>query len=267
MSLASPEHQGPADVPTQQEEASPPPPPRHPVRAMLRETVIVVGMALLLSLVVKTWLLQAFYIPSASMNDTLVKGDRVIVSKLTPGPFALERGDIVVFEDPDHWLDDVAQPERGPLGAAVAKTLMFVGLLPNDEGKHLIKRVIGLPGDHVVCCDEQGRLQVNGVSLQEPYVRPGDEPSSVKFDIVVPAGRLWVMGDHRSDSSDSRFHPIGGDGSQGSVPVDLVVGRAVAVVWPLSDWAWLGQPSATFADVPSQSAPTTPKPAVTTSTP
>ena len=122
---------------------------------MVRETVIVVGMALLLSLVVKTWLLQAFYIPSGSMEDTLVRGDRVIVSKLTPGPLDLHRGDVVVFQDPDHWLDPVTPPERGPIGAALNSALTFVGLLPTDEGNHLIKRVIGLPGDHV-SSDGQG---------------------------------------------------------------------------------------------------------------
>jgi len=221
------------------------------LRTMLRETVIVVGMALLLSLIVKTWLLQAFYIPSGSMEDTLVKGDRVIVSKLTPGPFDLHRGDVVVFEDPDHWLDPVVPAQRSPIGAAIHSTLTFVGLLPSDEGNHLIKRVIGLPGDHITNDGQGGPLKVNGVAVNEPYLKPGDSPSLQAFDIRVPAGRVWVMGDHRSDSSDSRFHPLGGDGSQGSVPERLIVGRAVTVVWPLSDWRWLGEPSATFAKVPA----------------
>jgi signal peptidase I len=208
-------------------------------------------MALLLSLIVKTWLLQAFYIPSGSMEDTLVKGDRVIVSKLTPGPFDLHRGDVVVFEDPDHWLDPVVPAQRSPIGAAIHSTLTFVGLLPSDEGNHLIKRVIGLPGDHITNDGQGGPLKVNGVAVNEPYLKPGDSPSLQAFDITVPAGRVWVMGDHRSDSSDSRFHPLGGDGSQGSVPERLIVGRAVTVVWPLSDWSWLGEPSATFAKVPA----------------
>lgn len=240
-----------ASAPSSAEAGPPPPPRRHGIRAALRETLIVVGMALLLSLIVKTWLLQAFYIPSASMEDTLVQGDRVIVSKLTPGPFALERGDIVVFEDPGDWLQGTVPPERSPVGNVVAKTLTFVGLLPSDEGNHLIKRVIGLPGDRVSCCDSQGRLTVNGTPIVEPYVKPGDEPSSLTFDVTVPAGKVWVMGDHRADSSDSRYHPLGGDGTEGSVPIDNIVGRAVAVVWPLRDITWLGQPSATFSDVPS----------------
>jgi signal peptidase I len=228
---------------------------RHGVGAMLgaagRELVIVVGMALVLSFVVKTWLLQAFYIPSGSMEDTLVLNDRVIVSKLTPGPFDLKRGDIVVFSDPGDWLDAVPQEEHGPAVTAIRNGLMFVGLLPDDSENHLIKRVIGLPGDHVVCCDEGERLTVNGAPLVEPYLKPGDAPSNQEFDIRVPEGSVWVMGDHRSDSSDSRFHDPSGTGADGSVPQSLVVGRAVALVWPLDHLAWLSNPRATFAKVPN----------------
>jgi signal peptidase I len=210
----------------------------------LREAVIVVGIALVLSLLVKTFLVQAFYIPSVSMEDTLLVGDRVIVSKLTPGPFTLKRGEVVVFTDPGDWLEqsEVAAPDPGPL----RKVLIFVGLLPNDSGNHLIKRVIGLPGDHVACCDDHGRITVNGVALDEPYVHPGDRPSEKPFDVRVPAGKLWVMGDHRAASEDSRF--------KGFVPVDLVTGRAMAVVWPFSRVDWLGVPASTFDRVPAAGA-------------
>ena len=153
-----------------------------------REFVIVVGMALVLSFVVKTWLLQAFYIPSGSMEDTLVLDDRVIVSKLTPGPFDLKRGDIVVFEDPGDWLETVPEAKHSSAVTAIHKTLMFVGLLPDDSENHLIKRVIGLPGDHVACCDEGDRLTVNGVAINEPYLKPGDAPSSQDFDITRARG-------------------------------------------------------------------------------
>ena len=231
---------------------------RHGIGAMLgaagREFVIVVGMALVLSFVVKTWLLQAVYIPSGSMEDTLVLNDRVIVSKLTPGPVDLKRGDIVVFADPGGWLDVMPKAEHGPVVTAVRQGLMFVGLLPDDAENHLIKRVIGLPGDRVRCCDEGERLTVNGAPLLEPYLKPGDAASSQDFDITVPQGSVWVMGDHRSDSSDSRFHDPSGTGADGSVPQSLIVGRAVALVWPLDHLTWLSNPETTFAKVPAAGA-------------
>jgi signal peptidase I len=218
---------------------------------MLRESAIVIGLALLLSLVVKTWLMQAFFIPSGSMENTLLRGDRVIVNKLVPSPVDLRRGDVIVFDDPDHWLPPALPIERAPLAAALNSGLTFVGLLPSDEGNHLIKRVIGLPGDHIICCDKNEKLTVNGVPVTEPYLFPGDEPSQESFDITVPAGRVWVMGDHRSDSSDSRPHDQGSGGVKGTVPESLIVGRAISVVWPIPHWAWLANPSEAFAKVPS----------------
>jgi signal peptidase I len=217
---------------------------------LLRESVIVVGMALLLSLVVKTWLMQAFYIPSESMENTLITGDRVVVSKLTPSPIELKRGDIIVFEDPDHWLPPTVPVRRNALAGAVNKAMTFVGLLPSDEGNHLIKRVIGLPGDHVVCCDRNQKITVNGAPLTEPYLFAGDAPSQDTFDITVPPERVWVMGDHRSNSADSRPHDEGSGGAKGSVPESRIVGRALSVVWPIQHWAWLANPGDTFAKVP-----------------
>jgi signal peptidase I len=221
---------------------------------MLRESVIVIALALLLSLVVKTWLMQAFYIPSESMENTLLVGDRVIVNKLVPSPISVKRGDIIVFQDPDHWLPAPVPTQRSALANAVNSTLVFVGLLPSDEGNHLIKRVIGLPGDHVVCCDIQKRLTVNGVPLNEPYIYPGDSPSEDSFNITVPAGKVWVMGDHRSESADSRPHDENSGGAKGSVPESLIVGRAITVVWPIQHWTWLSNPSQTFAKVPAATA-------------
>jgi signal peptidase I len=226
---------------------------------MLRESVIVTGLALVLSLIVKTWLMQAFYIPSGSMEPTLhgctgCVGDRVLVNKMVPSPMTLKRGDIIVFEDPDHWLPAPIPPTRSRLTTVVNSTLIFVGLLPSDEGNHLIKRVIGLPGDHVVCCDSNKQMTVNGVALTEPYLFPGDTPSQESFNITVPAGRVWVMGDHRSDSGDSRPHDMNTGGAKGSVPESLIVGRAITVVWPFEHWAWLSNPSETFAGVPTATA-------------
>jgi signal peptidase I len=226
---------------------------RRRILTVLRESAIVISLALLLSLIVKTWLMQGFYIPSESMENTLLVGDQVIVSKLTPSPISLKRGDVIVFEDPDHWLPARVPIQRHPLAGALHLTLVFVGLLPSDEGSHLIKRVIGLPGDHVVCCDFK-KLTVNGVALSEAYLFPGDAPSQEPFDITVPAGRVWVMGDHRSKSGDSRPHDQGSGGVKGSVPESLIVGRAFTVVWPVAQWSWLANPGETFAKVPAATA-------------
>ena len=235
----------------------------HGLLAFVKEIVIIVALAVVLSLVAKTWLVQTFWIPSASMMNTLVRDDRVLVSKLTPSPFELERGDVVVFADPGGWLDPrVEAPRQRGFGARVNEALTWVGLLPEDEGNHLIKRVVGLPGDRVVCCSADGRITVNGTPVDEPYLHPGDTPSDIPFDVTVPAGRVWVMGDHRSDSRDSRYQEGDGDpGMVGSVPVDNIVGRAFAVVWPLNRLTWLGEPQQTFAGVPSPS--TTPAPSST----
>lgn len=213
----------------------------------LREAVIVVGIALVLSLLIKTFLVQAFYIPSESMETTLDVGDRVLVSRLAPGPLEVNRGDIVVFVDPGGWLGTSYQAAN-PVQDALIKAGEFVGLLPANTGSHLIKRVIGTEGDRVTCCTADGLLTVNGVAIQEPYVIAGAAPSTVEFDITVPADSYWVMGDNRPNSTDSRFH-LGNPGG-GSIPEDNVVGVAKATMWPLDRWTILRNPGATFADVP-----------------
>jgi len=204
------------------------------------------------ALVVKTFLVQAFYIPSESMEATLLVGDRVLVSKVTPGPFDLGHGDVVVFKDPGGWLQPSEPPQDGAVRHALRTGLTFVGLLPQDSGEHLIKRVIGLPGDRVVCCDAQGRLTVNGEVVDEVYLAPGTEPSTLKFTVTVPAGRLWVMGDNRPFSEDSRFHTNLEGG--GTVPVDDVVGKAFVVVWPIGRAGRLEAPDSVFARVPAAGA-------------
>jgi signal peptidase I len=205
------------------------------------------AIALGLSLVIKTYLMQAFFIPSSSMEDTLQIGDRVLVSKLTPGPFDLHRGDIVVFEDPGGWLPPTPAKAAGnPALERVHGALMFIGLMPSDADNHLIKRLIGLPGDKVVCCDEQGRITVNGVPIDEPYVKPGSAPSEEEFEVTVPAGHVWVLGDNRGDSADSRYHR---DNADGTVPLENVVGVSFTRVWPLGRLGVLTNPSEVFANV------------------
>lgn len=217
--------------------------------AALTEVVVVLGMALILSLLIKTFLFQAFFIPSQSMEDTLLVGDRVVVSKISVGPGEVHRGDIVVFSDPGGWLSQTDEPEASGLSGAARRALTWVGLLPQNSGDHLIKRVIGMPGDTVKCCDAQGRLLVNGVPLDETYVYPGDRPSELDFAVTVPAGHLWMMGDHRSVSKDSRYNP-----QQQFVPQSAVVGKAFAVVWPFDRMSGLGNPSGTFGVVPATPA-------------
>ena len=215
--------------------------------AWLKETAIVVVSALVLSMLIKTFLVQSFFIPTGSMEDTLAVGDRVLVSKLAPGPLDVHRGDVVVFRDPGGWLEPQA-PGPGGVRGALADALTFVGLMPQDSGEHLIKRVIALPGDTVACCDAQGRVTVAGVPLDEPYLRPGVRPSEVEFSAVVPEGHLWVMGDNRANSQDSRFHL--GDPGGGAIPLRNVVGVAQVTIWPLDRATVLRNPGATFADVP-----------------
>lgn len=217
--------------------------------SVLRETAIIVVSALILSWIIKTFLVQAFYIPSGSMEDTLLKNDRILVSKMVPTVFDINRGDIVVFKDPAHWLESTSTEEDSGAQAAIRKGLTFIGILPQDAGSHLVKRVIGLPGDTVECCDAEGRMLINGVPIDETqYLKEGEEPSLVEFEVVVPDGSLWVQGDNRSGSADSRAH-MGAPGG-GFVPVDNVVGTAFVKVWPFDRMGWLTNPSEVFENVP-----------------
>lgn len=224
--------------------------------AWLREIAIVVVGALLASTLLRVFLLQMFVIPSGSMENTLTEGDRVAVQKVV----GFQRGDVVVFRDTLGWLDPPKQEED-----PVRKALIFLGLAPDESANHLIKRVIGIAGDHVTCCDAQGRVTVNGVALNETsylYVDPTTgrqvDPSSVAFDVTVPAGTVFVMGDHRNASQDSRCHLAdpteGAAGSQAFVAVDSIVGTAIAVVFPFDRMRGLSRPT-TFATIPVGQSP------------
>jgi signal peptidase I len=215
-----------------------------------RELPVLVGVALVLALLIKSFAVQAFYIPSQSMENTLKVGDRVLVNKIVYHTRDIHRGDVVVFNGLDSWDPEVTYKE--PTNP-VTKTLHAIGsafgVVPGE--KDYIKRVIGVAGDHVKCCDAQSRITVNGHPLDETsylYADPGTKqqnlPSDRPFDITVAKGRLWVMGDHREVSADSRAHL--GDAGGGTIPTDRVIGRAFVVVWPVNRWKTLPLPK-TFA--------------------
>ena len=214
-------------------------------RPFWQELLLLLGVAIVLAIFVKTFFVQAFYVPSESMENTLVPDDRIVVQKVSywfgGSP---SRGDVIVFDDPGGWL--TPDEDRAPSNP-VARALEFVGLYP--AGGHLVKRVIGVGGDHVVCCDSQGRITVNGVPLNElAYLPPGTKPSLFPFDVRVPQGYLWVQGDNRSRSEDSRAHAARADPGGGMVPVGDVVGKVFAVVWPFGHAKILHRP-ATFGTV------------------
>lgn len=247
------------------EETAPEATAEKPPRSLPRKILGVVGeigallaIALVIIIVMRSFVAQMFVIPSGSMENTLEVGDRVVVSKI--GGF--QRGDVVVFADPGSWL-----PPSTKDTAPVKQVLEFIGVLPNSGVEYLIKRVIGMPGDRVKCCTEDGAVTVNGTAIDESgylFTESGVQvvPSSVTFDVVVPEGHLFVMGDHRNASADSRCRlqqdgTAGVKGAAAFVPRDKVVGAAVAIVAPLDRLATFRVPEA-YASVPD---PTEPPPA------
>lgn len=236
----------------------------HHVWKVVKETVLLLGSAVVLALVVKTLFLQSFYIPSESMEPGLTLDDRIVVEKPSYWFDEPERGDVVVFQDPGGWLmGEYAEPTT-----LFTRTLSKIGLYPT--GGHLVKRVIGVPGDVIECCDEEtGRLRVNGTLLDEDaFIEPQQEcdgpmvgdcgPNAWKVG-PVPDGMLFVMGDNRDDSADSTVHLCGGDSTdctdtRGYVPADLVVGKVFALAWPPGRWDVLDTPDV-FSTVPASPGP------------
>nr|WP_241979303.1 MULTISPECIES: signal peptidase I [Cryobacterium] len=211
---------------------------------MLRNLVVIFAIALVVSFLTKAFLVRSFYIPTGSMQNTLQINDRIIVNQLVPNVVDVGHGDIVVFVDPGGWLGPAgsAPLEAGnPVADGIQWLSAQAGLEASESGDHLVKRVIGLPGDEVACCDPSGRTTVNGEPISEPYLKlpPGvARTSESDFSVTVPAGSLWVEGDNRYNSADSRLHSD--TPGHGFVPVDNVVGRAFVINWPLSHWSWLG---------------------------
>ena len=198
--------------------------------SLLRELPILVILALVVSLLIKSFLVQFFYIPSGSMENTLQIKDRVAVNRVPIIGNDISRGDVIVFRDPAGWLPEASSVDGNKVTNAIREGLVIVGVIPNPAKQYLVKRVIGVAGDKVVAKDQV--LTINGKPTNEPYIFAGNTPSDTDFNITVPEGKVWVMGDHRGASGDSRVHQD--DVNNGMVPVEKITGRVVATIWPLN---------------------------------
>ena len=226
-----------------------------------RDLLIIVLAALVVSFLIKTFLIRSFFIPTDSMELTLQRDDRIIVSQLTPGLVEVNRGDVIVFVDPGGWLSvQTGVSENDPLSVVFNAISLFVGLSSPNDNEHLVKRVVGIPGDLVECCDELGALSINGVPLTEPYVvlpEGVNKVSSSDFSVVVPEDALWVLGDNRYNSADSRRNTDKPGG--GFVPLSNVVGRAIVISWPLDRWQVLDNYPETFVGVEARESTLSPE--------
>jgi signal peptidase I len=201
--------------------------------SLLREFPILIVVALAVSIVIKTFLVQFFFIPSGSMENTLQINDRVAVNKVPFIGKSIKRGDVVVFRDPDNWLPEPYVGDQNKYLAIVKDAFVAVGVLPNPAKQYLVKRVIGVAGDKVECCSKGKKLMINGVENDEPYIFAGNTASDTNFNVTVPAGKIWVMGDHRGASADSRFHQD--DINNGMVPTSKITGKVVGIIWPIKN--------------------------------
>lgn len=225
---------------------------RRGIWPLVRDILVILLVAVLVSFLIKTFLVRSFYIPSGSMEETLQVKDRILVDELTPRFGGYSRGDIVVFRDPGGWLPVETEPAQSVAVQAVDWVLSVVGLSAPDSKDHLIKRIVGVGGDHVVCCNALGQITVNGTPIDETaYLNLADgqsAPQEVPFDVTVPEGSLWVLGDNRDHSRDSRYNVE--QPSQGFVPLDNVVGRAFLITWPLTRFGVLDFHHDVFDGVP-----------------
>ena len=211
-----------------------------------RDRVILVAVVWAIWALITTFVVQPFRIPSASMENTLQIGDRIVVNKITPRFGEVKRGDVVVFKDPGDWTQPV--PSGNAVFGAIRKVAEVTHL--SASGSHLVKRVVGVGGDKVSCDGSGNKLKVNGVEITETYLKSGVQPCAEKFSITVPDNKVWVMGDNRSDSADSRFHDDG-TGKLGSVPLSDITGKGLAVVWPISNASGGHNAEDAFAKVPA----------------
>lgn len=232
-------------------------PRRRGIWPLVRDVLVIIVIAVLVSFLVKTFLVRSFYIPSGSMEQTLQIQDRILVDELTPRFGGYDHGDVVVFRDPGGWLPTEPAPERSVIVEAVDWVLSLVGISAPDSKDHLIKRIIGLPGDHVVCCNAMGQITVNGVPIDETaYLNLAEgqsAPEAVPYDVVVPDGSLWVLGDNRDASRDSRYNMD--QPGKGFVPVENVVGRAFLITWPLPRFGLIDFHHEVFDGIPEPTAP------------
>lgn len=225
---------------------------RRGVFVFLRDVLVIILIAAVVSFVVKTFIMRSFYIPSGSMEQTLLIDDRILVDELTPRWTDYSHGDVVVFKDPGGWLPSVQQAPRPWIVESVDWVLTLVGISASDSQDHLVKRIIGLPGDRVVCCNALGQVTINGAPVDElSYLNLPDgdtRASNMDFDVTVPEGSIWVMGDNRDSSQDSRAHQELPGG--GFVPLENVVGRAFFTTWPLDRMGLIDGHHEAFTGVP-----------------
>ncbi|HEY1485314.1 MAG TPA: signal peptidase I [Micromonosporaceae bacterium] len=223
-----------------------------------KESLIIIGVVFFLAVLVRTFLFQAYYIPSSSMSTTIQVGDRVLVNKTTYDFRGPQRGEVVVFRGTTAWPSENTSDGNASMFSQLGSGLGNLIGISQPGQDEFVKRVIGLPGDQVACCDSSGRVLVNGAGVDEPYITPSmnapiaDSPPSTPTcadrnfrPIVVPAGMMFVMGDRRLVSQDSRCN--------GMIPISNIVGRAVAIIWPSSHWTTFSVPKS-FKSIPAPEA-------------